>query len=133
VGVAATVAPLIGGGLALLFADWRLAFAGFHWEHFHFLFFTAALLRVVTSAALHRVHEPVSKSMKHVIRVLWPMRSINIFEGFQQALHALLAPSREVIDKLVERHNGKATHPKHGAIKAKKEYLGYQEIRKENL
>lgn len=133
VGIAATVAPLIGGGLALLFAGWKLSFAGFHWAHFHFLFFTAALLRLVTMVMLHRVHEPVSKSMKHVIRVFWPMRSINIFEGFQQTLHSLLAPSRSIIDKLVERHNGKKLRQVHDAIKAKKEYLGYQEKREENL
>lgn len=133
VGIAATIAPLIGGGLALLFSGWQLTLGGFHWAHFHFLFFTAALLRLGTFVTLHYVHEPVSKSMKHVIRVFWPTRSINIFEGFQQALHALLAPSRSMIEKLVERHNGKSSRRRSDAIKAKKEYLGYQEKREENL
>jgi MFS family permease len=133
VGIAATIAPLIGGVLALVFSDWKLTLGGFHWAHLHFLFFTAALLRLGTLLLLRHVREPVSKSMKHVIRVFWPMRSINIFEGFQQALHSLLAPSRSMLEKLVERHNGKGPHQRGDAIKAKKEYLGYQEKREENL
>lgn len=133
VGIAATVAPLLGGGLALIFSSWELQLGGFHWAHFHFLFFTAGLLRLGTLLMLQRVHEPVSKSVKHVIRVLWPVRSINIFEGFQQALHSLMAPSRSILDKLVERHNGKGRRRQHDAIKAKKEYLDYQENRHENL
>jgi len=132
VGIAATLAPLLGGGLALWFSDWKLTLGGFHWRHFHFLFFTAALLRLGTLFLLRFVREPVSKSMKHVIRVFWPMRSINIFEGFQQTLHSLLAPSRSIIDKLVEKHEGKTSRAHSDAIKAKKEYLGYQEKREQN-
>jgi MFS family permease len=102
VGIAATVAPLIGGGLALVFADWRFSVGNWHWAHFHFLFLTAALLRIGMFFTLRRVREPESKSLAHVIRVIRPIRSIDIFEGFQEALHSLLAPARYVIDKLVE-------------------------------
>ncbi|MDZ7269602.1 MAG: MFS transporter [candidate division KSB1 bacterium] len=130
-GIAATVAPLLGGALAMIFADWEWQYGRLHWAHFHFLFLTAGLLRLATLLLLQRVDEPVSKSIKHVMRVIWPVRSLSLGEGFQQAWHLLLAPSRAIIDKLAERHERRGRRP--DAIKAKKEYLHYQENRRENL
>jgi len=112
VGIAAMIAPLIGGGLALVFAGWSITLGNFHWAHFHFLFFLAALLRVGTFFALRYVREPEAKSVAHVISVIRPIRSLDIFEGFQQALHSLFAPAKYVIEKLVERPRENAKTPK---------------------
>jgi MFS family permease len=112
VGIAATIAPLIGGALALVFAEWKLALGNFRWAHFHFLFFFAALLRLGTFWALRHVREPESKSVAHMISVIRPIRSLDIFEGFQQALHSLFAPAKYVIEKLVERPRQRAKAPK---------------------
>lgn len=112
VGIAATIAPLIGGGLALVFAGWNLTLGNFHWAHFHFLFFLAALLRLGTFWALRYIREPEAKSVAHIISVIRPVRSIDIFEGFQQALHSLFAPAKYVIDKLVERPRKNARTPR---------------------
>jgi hypothetical protein len=46
------------------------------------------------------------------ISVIRPIRSLDIFEGFQQALHSLFAPAKYVIEKLVERPRQRAKAPK---------------------
>lgn len=114
VGVAATIAPLIGGTLALVFSGWRLDLGFLRLEHFHFLFLTAALLRIGTFFFLNSVQERESRSVTHVITVILPIRGVDIFEGFQEALHSLLAPARYVIDKLVERPRRKRQAKKKG-------------------
>ncbi len=112
VGIAAMIAPLLGGGLALVFAGWNLTLGNFHWAHFHFLFFLAALLRLGTFWALRYVRESEAKSVAHIINVIRPIRSLDIFEGFQQALHSLFAPAKYVIEKLVERPRKNAKTPR---------------------
>lgn len=112
VGVAATIAPLVGGGLAILYSHWQLDLGWLRLEHLHFLFLTAAILRIGTFFFLNNVTEPESKSVTHVIKVIVPIRGVDIFEGFQEALHSLLAPARYVLDKLVERPRRKRRRKK---------------------
>lgn len=103
VGIAATVAPLIGGGLAVAFTDLHYSFGWVQWEHFHFLFLLALVLRVAAMRLLSYVHEVDAGSVVHVIRVIGPVRGIDMFEGFQQVLHSVSAPARYVIERLVDR------------------------------
>jgi MFS family permease len=106
VGVAATVAPLIGGSLAVVFAHWQLSLGVFQWQHFHFLFLLALLLRVGAFRLLSGVQEPEAGTVTHVISVINPIRSIDLSEGFQQVLHSVIAPARYVVERLVDRRKG---------------------------
>ena len=103
VGVVATMAPLLGGGLALVFSKWNLTWGNFQWTQFHFLFLLATLLRLLTFWTLRQVREPESKSVAQVFRMIPLMRSIDISEGFEEALHFLLAPARFVMEKFSDR------------------------------
>ena len=100
VGIAATVAPLIGGSLAVLFSGWSLDLGPIVWEHFHFLFILAILLRVTTFYFLSRVREPESTSLTEVVGILRPIRSIDVYEGLELALNVMIAPARFVFKKL---------------------------------
>ena len=108
VGVAATISPLIGGGLALLYTNWSLTLGPFHWEHLHFLFATSALFRIANLGSLRRVHEPAVRARALLLRVLRPIRSIDVFEGFQQALHATIIPSAKYFITHVVRRSKRA-------------------------
>jgi len=104
VGIAATIAPLIGGSLAVIFADLEFSFGLGKWQHFHFLFMLAVVLRIVALRLLSHVREADSKRVVHFIRVISPVRSLDMFEGFQQVLHSVSAPARYVIERLVDRN-----------------------------
>ncbi|HEX9655562.1 MAG TPA: MFS transporter [Bacteroidota bacterium] len=103
VGIAATIAPLIGGGLAMAFADQQISFGLGGWRQFHLLFMLALLLRIVAMRLLSHVQESDAKRVVHVIRVISPVTGIDMFEGFQQVLHSVSAPARYVIERLVDR------------------------------
>ncbi len=103
VGIAASISPLIGGSLAVAASSWSLSMGSFALEHFHFVFLAAFLLRLLAFRFLAAVHEPEAKSVTHVISVIRPIRSLDVFEGFQLVLHSLLFPARYVVEKLVER------------------------------
>lgn len=103
VGIAATVAPLIGGSLAVLFSHWSVEFGGFHLAHFHFLFLASVGMRAMTFYFLRKIQEPESATLAQVINVIEPIRSIDVFEGFQFALRTLIAPARFVMKKLAPK------------------------------
>lgn len=103
VGIAAMVAPLIGGGLAMMFSRWSVEVGGLQLAHFHFLFLASVGMRALTFYFLRKVHEPESVTLAQVINVIEPIRSIDVFEGFQFALRTLIAPARFVIKKLAPK------------------------------
>lgn len=103
VGIAATIAPLIGGGLAVVFTDFHFSFKLGEWRHFHFLFMLALLLRIVALRLLSYVRETDAKRVVHVIGIISPVTGIDMFEGFRQVLHSVRAPARYVIERLVDR------------------------------
>ncbi|MBI3578895.1 MAG: MFS transporter [Ignavibacteriales bacterium] len=112
VGIAATVAPLIGGSLAVLCSHWSVELGGFHLAHFHFLFLASVGMRAVTFYFLKKVQETESASLAQVISVIEPIRSINVFEGFQFALRTLAAPARFVMKKLAPKSSEKREQKK---------------------
>lgn len=95
VGIAATVAPLLGGSLALLFTNWQFTLGPFQWAHFHFLFLGSAFIRLGTFLTLRRVHEPGAKSLGYVLRMLHPVRLFLLFLRSRR-LPAQPAPRVEV-------------------------------------
>ncbi len=100
VGIAATLAPLMGGVLAGTFHSWRLSIGALEIKHLKFLFLLSFLIRLLSLPALHRVIEPKAARPVDVIRVLLPFREIDIFEGFQQVLQILLFPVRFIRDRV---------------------------------
>ncbi|MEO8167190.1 MAG: MFS transporter, partial [bacterium] len=107
VGIAVTIAPLVGGGLALALAQSHVSFGFIQWQHFHFVFLTALTLRIIALRLLRYVQEPEAQRVVHVINVIRPIRGIDMFEGFQHALHSVSAPARYVIERLVDRNKSK--------------------------
>lgn len=107
VGIAVTVAPLVGGALAVVLAQSQVSFGFLQWQHFHFVFLTALALRIVALRLLSYVNEPEAQRVVHVINVIRPMIGVNMFEGFQQVLHSVSAPARYVIERLVDRNKSK--------------------------
>jgi MFS family permease len=101
VGIAATVAPLIGGAFAVGVSDWSLALGPLQWQHFHFLFFAAAALTGVTFIFLRRVQEPAAVPLTEVVSALRPIRSVNVYEGLEIALNVVIGPARSVLEKIV--------------------------------
>lgn len=107
VGIAATVAPLIGGILAGLFQQTQLSIPSFHIEHLKFLFLLSFVVRLISLPLLRRVPEPEAARPVDVIRVLLPFRDIDIFEGFQQMFQILLFPVRYIRDRVsTDREDG---------------------------
>jgi MFS family permease len=100
VGIAATVAPLIGGILAGLFQSVQFSVGTFYLEHLKFLFLLSTIVRLVSFSLLRRVPEPKAARPVDVIRVILPFRDIDIFEGFQYVLQLLLAPVRYIRDRV---------------------------------
>ncbi len=100
VGIAAALAPLLGGSLAVMFSDWSLDLGYLEWRHFHFLFLTSALLRVATLSFLGKVHEPEAAPVTKVMNVILPVRSIDVYKGFEMALNVVIAPARFVAGKM---------------------------------
>lgn len=107
VGIAVTIAPLVGGGLAIALAQSHVSFGFIQWQHFHFLFLAALMLRVVALRLLSYVQEAEAQRAVHVIKVIRPVIGIDMFEGFQQVLHSVSAPARYVIERLVDRNKSK--------------------------
>jgi MFS family permease len=101
VGIAATVAPLIGGGLAMFFSNWSVALGPLQWQHFHFLFLASVVMRMVTFVFLRRVQEPEAVPVTEVVSILRPIRSVDVYEGFEVALNIMIAPARFVLRKIV--------------------------------
>jgi len=100
VGIAATIAPLVGGAIAVSISDWSLSVGPLHWEHFHFLFMMAAVLAAVTFVFLKRVQEPAAMPITDVVSVLRPIRSVDIYEGLEIARNMMLAPARYFLRKI---------------------------------
>jgi MFS family permease len=100
VGVAATLAPLLGGILAGLLQNMQVSVGSLSIEHFKFLFLLSFVIRLVSIPLLRRVPEPKAARPVDVIRVLLPFRDIDIFEGFQQMVQLFLAPVRFVRDRV---------------------------------
>ena len=100
VGIAATIAPLIGGVIAISVSDWSLSVGPLHWEHFHFLFIMAAVLAGVTFVFLRRVEEPAAAPIADVVSVLRPIRSVDVYEGLEIARTMMLAPARYLLKKI---------------------------------
>ncbi len=107
VGIAVTIAPLVGGALALAMAQSQVSFGFIQWQHFHFVFLTALVLRIVALRLLSYVNEPEAQRVVHVINVIRPMIGVGMFEGFHQVLHSVSAPARYVIERLVDRNKSK--------------------------
>ena len=100
VGIAATVAPLIGGILAGLVQHLEVSLGSFHIEHLKFLFLLSFVSRLATLPFLRRVIEPEAARPVDIIRVMLPFRDIDIFEGLQQMFQILLAPVRYIRDRV---------------------------------
>ncbi|MEK6755602.1 MAG: MFS transporter [Bacteroidota bacterium] len=101
VGIAATVAPLVGGGLAVFFSGWSVTLGPLQWQHFHFLFLASVVMRVVTFVFLRKVQEPEAVPVTEVVSVLRPIRSVDVYEGFEVAFNVMVAPARYVLEKIV--------------------------------
>ncbi|MFH0991662.1 MAG: hypothetical protein V1799_16775 [bacterium] len=101
VGIAATIAPLIGGAIAVGCLNWSLTVGPFEWKHFHVLFLVVIFLRIVTFYFLKRVQEPQSAPLMRVIGILNPIRSIDVYAGLTQALSILISPARFVVNRVV--------------------------------
>ncbi|MEK6571847.1 MAG: MFS transporter, partial [Bacteroidota bacterium] len=100
VGIAATVAPLLGGILAGVVQHLDVSLGAIHIDHLKLIFLLSTLLRVITFPFLRRVTEPKAARPVDVIRVLLPFRDIDIFEGFQQMVQLFLAPVRYIRDRV---------------------------------
>lgn len=103
VGIAATVAPLLGGSLAVLFSGWSLDLGIVQWSHFHFLFIISIILRFATFWFLRKVEEPEAAGVTEVISVVRPVRSIDIYKGFELALNVVIAPAKFVVRRMSGR------------------------------
>lgn len=112
VGIAATVAPLMGGALAVVFSGWSVSFGAMEWGHFHFLFLVSIILRIGTFYFLRRVQEPEAAPLTEVISILRPIRSIDVYEGFETALNVVVAPARFVLKKLTRKESSKLKEKK---------------------
>jgi MFS family permease len=108
VGIAATLAPLLGGALAGLLVHMQVSIAGLSIEHFKFLFLLSFTVRLISISLLRRVPEPKAARPVDVIRVLLPFRDIDVFEGFQEMVQLFLAPVRYIRDRVgAERDESK--------------------------
>jgi len=108
VGVAATIAPLLGGVLAGLLQHMQISIAGLSIEHFKFLFLLSFAVRLISISLLRRVPEPKAARPVDVVRVLLPFRDIDVFEGFQEMVQLFLAPVRYFRDRVsAERDDSK--------------------------
>lgn len=107
VGIAATVAPLLGGSLAVLFSGWSLNLGPVTWSHFHFLFIVSIILRFVTFWFLRKVLEPEAAGVTEVISVVRPVRSIDVYKGFELALNVVIAPAKFVVKRISRRRGTK--------------------------
>jgi MFS family permease len=96
VGLASAIAPILGGAILSVTEGLSLSLGFATLDHFKFLFLVSGVLRFATLFPLARVHEPEARDVGHVIRVIWSNQSMAVFEGFQQALHYILAPVRFV-------------------------------------
>jgi MFS family permease len=108
VGIAATLAPLLGGVLAGLLQHTQISVAGSSIEHFKFLFLLSFAVRLISIPLLRRVPEPKAARPIDVIRVVLPFRDIDVFEGFHEVVQLFLAPVRYIRDRVgVERDESK--------------------------
>jgi hypothetical protein len=58
-------------------------------------------MRMVTFVFLRRVQEPEAVPVTEVVSILRPIRSVDVYEGFEVALNIMIAPARFVLRKIV--------------------------------
>lgn len=106
-GMVGGIASIAAGGFLTFSGDWHLNLGSVEYNHFHLLFATSALLRILTTFFALRIKEPESRTTIEVVTLLigaTPLRTfrfpVGLYRSFQNdELATTSSPSKPVSDK----------------------------------